>query len=112
MKRLNVVLLFIGLLLLAQPDPGPSVLAQTEPRFSYPGARRFQLTAYFDHSNPNYSVDGTLTVYTTERERQDYGCADCYWSGGTQVCGYHTEPNCGGGASITTAIRRLIMLSL
>jgi len=34
MKRLNVVLLFIGLLLLAQPDPGLSVLAQTEPRFS------------------------------------------------------------------------------
>ena len=96
MKRLNVILLFIGLVLLAQPEPVPSVLAQTEPRFSYPGARRFRLTSYFDHFNPNYTVDGALTIYTTERGRQDHGCADCYWSGGIQVCGYHTEPNCGG----------------
>lgn len=96
MKRLNVVLLLIGLLLIIHSDPGPFVLAQTEPRFSYPGARRFRLTSYFDHSNPNYTVDGVLTIYTKERGRQEHGCADCYWSGGTQVCGYHTETNCGG----------------
>ena len=96
MKHLNVVVLFIGLLLLVSPEPGSLVLAQTEPRFSYPGARRFRLTSYFDHSNPNYSVDGALTIYTKERGRQDHGCADCYWSGGTRVCGYYTEPNCGG----------------
>ncbi len=51
---------------------------------------------HFDHSNPNYTVDGVLTIYSKERGRQDHGCADCYWSGGIQVCGYHTEPNCGG----------------
>lgn len=96
MKRLRVVLMLIGLLLLAHPDPEPSVLAQAEPRFSYPGARRFRLTSYFDHFNPNYSVDGTLTIYTKERGRQEHGCPDCYWSGGTQVCGYYTEPNCDG----------------
>ncbi|HHW88784.1 MAG TPA: M23 family metallopeptidase [Chloroflexi bacterium] len=96
MKRLNAVLLLIGLLLLAHSDPSPSVLAQAEPRFSYPGARRFRLTSYFDHSNPNYTVDGVLTIYTKEIGRQEHGCADCYWSGGTQVCGYHTETNCGG----------------
>lgn len=64
MKRLSVVLSLIGLLLLIDSEPGPFVLAQTEPRFSYPGARRFRLTSYFDHSNPNYTVDGVLTVYT------------------------------------------------
>ena len=41
-------------------------------------------------------MDGTLTIYTKERGRQEHGCADCYWSGGTQVCGYYTEPNCDG----------------
>lgn len=87
MKRLSVVLVLIGLLLIAHSDPEPSVLAQTEPRFSYPGARRFRLTSYVDHSSPNYSVDGVLTIYTEERGRQEHGCADCYWSGGTQVCG-------------------------
>lgn len=96
MKRLSVVLVLIGLLLIAHSDPEPSVLAQTEPRFSYPGARRFRLTSYFDHSSPNYSVDGLLTIYTKERGRQEHGCADCYWSGGTQVCGYYTEPDCKG----------------
>lgn len=72
-----MVLMLIGLILFAYLDPEPSVLAQAEPRFSYPGARCFRLTSYFDHFNPNYSVDGTLTIYTKERGRQNHGCADC-----------------------------------
>ncbi len=46
MKRLNAVLLLIGLLLLVHSDSEPAVIAQTEPRFSYPGARRFRLTSF------------------------------------------------------------------
>lgn len=45
MKRLNVLLSLIILLLLIHSDPKPLVLARTEPRFSYPGARRFRLTS-------------------------------------------------------------------
>lgn len=96
MKRLNVLSWLIGLLLLVRSEAGPSVVAQTEPRFSYPAARRYRLTSYFDHSHPDYSIDNNLTIYTREKGLQDNGCADCYWSGGIQVCGYHTEPNCGG----------------
>jgi hypothetical protein len=110
MKRLNVVLLLISLLLSIPSDPGPFVLAQTEPRFSYPGARRFRLTSYFDHSNPNYTVDGVLTIYTKERGRQELDVRIVTGLVGFGSAATIQNLTAVGGASTMTAIRRLITL--
>ncbi len=67
-----------------------------EPRFCYPGVRRFALTSYFDHHAPDYMVDNNLTIYTTEVGLNTNGTPDCYWAGTIQICGYYTEPNNGG----------------
>ncbi len=104
MKRyiITLVCVFLALIIFAASTESPiPVYAQGggEPRFSYPGAGRFELTSYMDHTNPNYTVDDDLTIYTTERGLENNGCADislCYWSGGMKVCGYYTESGCGG----------------
>jgi hypothetical protein len=67
-----------------------------EPRFSYPGARRFAINSYFDHHAPNYTVDNNLTIYTTEVGLDTNGNPDCYVSGTITVCGYYTAPDSGG----------------
>ena len=91
-----VCLLFVAVLSNAS---APTYLAygQTgEPRFSYPGARRFAINSYFDHHAPGYTVDHNLTIYTTEVGLDTNGSPHCYTSGGITVCGYYTEPNSGG----------------
>ena len=81
----------------------------SEPRFSFPGAGRFVITSYFDHTQPDVfynTVDNKIDIYTTERGQQSNNCSDCFWSGSVQVCGYYTvlqdAANCGaaGGRRI------------
>jgi hypothetical protein len=98
-RRLGVAI--VGLLLVAvllcTSEPTYLAHGQTgEPRFSYPGARRFAITSYFDHHAPDYTVDHNLTIYTTEVGLDTHGPADCYWAGTIQVCGYYTQPDSGG----------------
>lgn len=73
-----------------------------EPRFSFPGTRRFVSTSYFYHSNPDVyynTIDDKIDIYTTERGQRTNNCFDCYQSGSVQVCGYYTvlqnAANCG-----------------
>jgi hypothetical protein len=84
-------------------SPSSHVSAQVnEPRFSYPGIRRYPLTAYFDHTSPNYSRDNEIAIYTTEDARLSNNCANCQWSGPVYVCFYCTAlrnpSNCNVGA--------------
>ena len=83
----------------------PLRLAQSqggEPRFSFPSARRFAITSYFDHTHPDVlynTIDDEIAAYTTERGLRSNNCFDCFWSGTVQVCGYYTvlqdAANCG-----------------
>lgn len=92
-----IVCLLLAAVLLSTSEPMYLAHGQTgEPRFSYPGARRFAITSYFDHHAPNYTVDNNLTIYTTEIGLDTNGTPDCYWAGTIQVCGYFTQPDSGG----------------
>lgn len=73
-----------------------------EPRFAFPGARRFAITSYFDHTHPDSSysiIDDEIVIYSTERGLRSNNCFDCFQSGSVQVCGYYTvlqnPANCG-----------------
>jgi murein DD-endopeptidase MepM/ murein hydrolase activator NlpD len=99
MRRLGAatVCLLIAAILLSTSEPTYLAHGQTgEPRFSYPGARRFAINSYFDHHAPNYTVDNNLTIYTTEVGLDTNGTPDCSWAGTIRVCGYYTESNSGG----------------
>ena len=96
----------------------PLRLAQSqggEPRFSFPSARRFAITSYFDHTHPDVlynTIDDEIAAYTTERGLRSNNCFDCFWSGTVQVCGYYTvlqdAANCGaaGGRRSPSAASR------
>jgi len=92
--RLKVVCLLIATVVINVVRPPMRVYLQgSEPRFSFPGARRFAITSYFDHTHPdvNYNtIDNEVAAYTTERGLRSNNCFDCYPSGSVQVCGYYT----------------------
>ena len=50
-----------------------------EPRFSFPSARRFAITSYFDHTHPDVlynTIDDEIAAYTTERGLRSNICFD------------------------------------
>ncbi len=99
MKRylITFICMFLALItIVASTDPNHPVLSQSEPRLSYPGAGRFELTSYFDHTSPGYSLDQNITIYITEVGLDDNGCGSCLL--GTNVCGYYTESWCEGSS--------------
>lgn len=92
-----LICLLLAAVVLSTFEPTYLAHGQTgEPRFSYPGARRYAITSYFDHHAPYYTVDHDLTIYTTEVGLDTNGSPDCYWTGTIQVCGYYTQPDSGG----------------
>lgn len=108
--RLTTVCLLIAMVVVNVVRPPTLVHSQgSEPRFSFPSARRFVITSYFDHTNPDVSyntIDNEVAIYTTERGLRSNNCFECYTSGSVQVCGYYTvlqnAANCGaaGGQRI------------